>query len=54
MPLETFGENKIFKLKNVFSKVRVLQAIDSVHNQLGIYCICLVLPNQLPKVFFLK
>uniref|UniRef100_A0A915MQ83 AMP-dependent synthetase/ligase domain-containing protein n=1 Tax=Meloidogyne javanica TaxID=6303 RepID=A0A915MQ83_MELJA len=29
--------------------VRVLQAIDSVHNQLGIYCICLVLPNQLPK-----
>lgn len=28
---------------------RVLQAVDSIH-QVGIYCLALVLPNQLPKV----
>lgn len=29
--------------------VRVLHAVDSIH-QVGIYCLALVLPNQLPKV----
>lgn len=28
---------------------RVLQAIDSIH-QVGVYCLALVPPNQLPKV----